>query len=255
MPAPNQTAASRIPATILLAIALLLAIGIAFGGYLAGRGVILARLADRFVTVKGVAEIDARANLAIYPVSFVVTTDDLAAGKAHVDEQIAQARAFFTGRGFAESDITATRFQVSDRLADSYRAEGATKAARYVLTQTLTIRSANIDLVARASQEIGELARMGLALAEFGGPSYIFTADKLNSVKPDLIRRATAAARDAADEFARTSSTTIGAIRNANQGVIAILAPDDASANAEWGERGSPTKRIRAVTTVEYFLR
>jgi hypothetical protein len=37
--------------------------------------------------------------------------------------------------------------------------------------------------------------------------------------------------------------------------VIAILAPDDASANAEWGERGSPTKRIRAVTTVEYFLR
>jgi hypothetical protein len=96
---------------------------------------------------------------------------------------------------------------------------------------------------------------MGLALAEFGGPSYIFTADKLNSVKPDLIRRATAAARDAADEFARTSSTTIGAIRNANQGVIAILAPDDSSANAEWGERSSPSKRIRAVTTVEYFLR
>jgi hypothetical protein len=253
MPAPSQSAASRLPATILLAVALLLAAGFAVGGYLAGRGVILARLADRFVTVKGVAEIDARANLAIYPVSFVVTSDDLAAGKARVDEQIAQARAFFTGRGFADSDITATRFQVSDRVADSYRAEGA-KSARYVLTQTLTIRSTDIDLVAKASQEIGELARMGLAPAEFGGASYIFTADKLNSVKPDLIRRATAAARDAADEFARTSSTTIGAIRNANQGVIAILAPDD-SGNAEYGERSSPAKRIRAVTTVEYFLR
>ncbi len=81
MPAQTQPVASRIPATVLLAIALLLGIGVAIGGYLAGRGVILARLADRFVTVKGVAEIDARANLAIYPVSFVVTTDDLAAGK------------------------------------------------------------------------------------------------------------------------------------------------------------------------------
>jgi uncharacterized protein len=253
MPSPDHANPTRFSAAVLLAIAILVAVGFAGGGYLAGRGVIMARLADRFVTVKGVAEIDARANLAIYPITFTITTDDLGAGKTRVDEQIAQARAFFVQRGFAAGDISATRFTVSDRVADGYRAENV-NAARYVLTQTLTLRSTDIDLVARTSQDIGELTRTGLALTGFSGPSYIFTADKLNSVKPDLIRRATAAAREAADEFARTSNTIVGSIRNANQGVIAILAPDE-SANADYGERSSPTKRIRAVTTVEYFLR
>jgi hypothetical protein len=252
MPSADAPRPPRFSAAVLLALAVLVAAGFAGGGYLAGRGVIMARLADRFVTVKGVAEIDARANLAIYPITFTITTDDLAAGKTRVDEQIATARTFFVQRGFAEADISATRFTVSDRVADGYRAENV-NAARYVLTQTLTLRSTDIDLVARTSQDIGELTRTGLALTGFSGPSYIFTADKLNSVKPDLIRRATAAAREAADEFAKTSSTVVGSIRNANQGVIAILAPDDAS--SEYGERSSPTKRIRAVTTVEYFLR
>jgi len=44
--------------------AVLLAIGIALGGWLAGRGFVASRTADRFVTVKGVAERDVQADLA-----------------------------------------------------------------------------------------------------------------------------------------------------------------------------------------------
>lgn len=77
------------------------------------------------------------------------------------------------------------------------------------------------------------------------------TAERLNQLKPDLIREATTAARAAAAEFAKSSGSRVGGIRNANQGVIVILARDESPAISE---RQSPAKRIRAVTTVDYFL-
>ena len=49
-----------IPATIL-------ALGLAAAGFLAGNGFVRAKAADRFVTVKGVAEREVRADLAIWP--------------------------------------------------------------------------------------------------------------------------------------------------------------------------------------------
>lgn len=84
-----------------------------------------------------------------------------------------------------------------------------------------------------------------------GGPSDIVTADRLNQVKPDLIRRATEAARTAAEEFAQMSGGAVGTIRRANQGVIVIL-PRDGSPDSY--EPRVVDKRIRAVATVDYYL-
>lgn len=77
------------------------------------------------------------------------------------------------------------------------------------------------------------------------------TANRLNELKPDLIRQATEAAKAAAAEFAKSSGSRVGGIRTANQGVIVILARDESPAVSE---RHSAAKRIRAVTTVDYFL-
>jgi hypothetical protein len=95
----------------------------------------------------------------------------------------------------------------------------------------------------------GELVRRGIVLSDNGGPRYAVTVGLLNRIKPDLIRRATMAARGAAAEFAQSSGSTVGPIRTASQGVIEILARDDSE-----NERGSPEKRVRAVTTVQYTL-
>jgi hypothetical protein len=83
----------------------------------------------------------------------------------------------------------------------------------------------------------------GVLLAEGGFPQFEYT--RLNDVKPELIAEATANARAAAEQFALDSGARVGGIRSANQGVIDITDRD----------LGSPqVKRIRVVTTVEYFL-
>src|SRR5690606_11517915 len=60
------------------------------------------------------------------------------------------------------------------------------------------------------------------------------------------IAEATAAARDSAQQFAQDSGSRLGGIRSANQGVVTISDRDQSSRHV---------KRVRVVTTVEYFLR
>lgn len=59
--------------------AALIALGLSVGGLMAGKGVTEARLGDRFVTVKGVAEREVEADLAVWTLQFSAGGNDLAA--------------------------------------------------------------------------------------------------------------------------------------------------------------------------------
>ena len=74
MTAPDLRALAPRPALLPAA---LLALGLLGAGALIGRGIPRLRTADRTVSVKGVSEREARADLAIWPLRLVVTSDDL----------------------------------------------------------------------------------------------------------------------------------------------------------------------------------
>lgn len=59
--------------------AAVIALGLVLGGLAVGNGFARARAADRYVTVKGVAEREVRANLAIWPLRVVGADNDLTA--------------------------------------------------------------------------------------------------------------------------------------------------------------------------------
>ena len=225
--------------------------GLAAGGYLAGRGVAASRLDDRFVTVKGVAEIETAADLVTYPLRVTMTGGDLARTKVQIDDAIQQITTYLHDYGFGEDELVAQRLEVQDFFSMGYRPEGLTEDSRYMLAQAVLIRSSNIELVTKVSQDVGELVRRGIAVSDAGGPTYIVTGSRLKELKPDLIRLATLAAKDAAAEFAVTSGSKVGSIRRANQGVIVVQARDESPMIQEFQ---SAEKRIRAVVTIEYLL-
>jgi hypothetical protein len=67
-----------------------------------------------------------------------------------------------------------------------------------------------------------------------------------------MIAQATANAREAAEQFAKDSRTSLRGIRQANQGVFMILPRDQAPGIDEGGQIN---KIVRVVSTVEYFLK
>ncbi|HEY4135179.1 MAG TPA: SIMPL domain-containing protein [Alphaproteobacteria bacterium] len=232
--------------------AVVVAGGFAAGGYFVGRGILDQRLTNRGVTVKGVAEQEIAADLATYPLRVTVTSGDIADGERRLSDQAGQIVAFLREYGFEAAEIVPQRLEVQDIFAQAYRPDNADPKARFILAQSILLRSTKVELVTKLSQSAGELVRRGIVLSDGGmGPSYIVTADRLNALKPDLIRRATAAAKTAAAEFAAASGSEVGGIRNANQGVISILPRDEVAGSSE---SQSPDKRVRAVTTVDYQL-
>ena len=96
--------------------AVVLAVGVALAGLLAGNGFARARAADRFVTVKGVSEREVRADLAIWPLHLVGADNDLAAANAKLTKSIVGVREFLARHGVDTSQIQMTDFSATDAL-------------------------------------------------------------------------------------------------------------------------------------------
>ncbi len=233
--------------------AVIVASGVALGGIAIGYGFSSGRAADRFVEVKGLAEQDVEADLALWPLRFVATGDDLSAAQAQVERYTRQVMNFLVEHGVDTTGAELQNLEVSDALANRYQQN--TGGPRFIIQQTLMVRSDEPRVVRAASQRVSELVSAGVVLQQsgdygMGGPTYVFSG--LNALKPDMIATATANARIAAEQFARDSRTTLGNIRQANQGVFVILPRDQAPGVQEGGQLN---KTVRVVSTVQYFLR
>ncbi|MEQ8966271.1 MAG: SIMPL domain-containing protein [Azospirillaceae bacterium] len=255
-PGSSSTPAARpaaLPAALpLVAAALVLALGIAAAGWFAARGLVELRAGDRYVTVKGIAEREVRADLAIWPLRFVATADALGEAQAKIDADTATIRAFLEARGLAGEAVTTEPPSVIDRLAQPY--QSGPIDSRFIVNGGVTVRSTDVDAVDAASREVGALVESGVILAGDGGPNagtpaYLFTG--LSAVKPEMIAEATANARRGAEQFAADSGSRVGGIRTANQGLFQILARDDAP--GLWEAR-QIDKTVRVVSTIEYRL-
>ena len=95
---PEPIANGRL-SLVRLAGAALIALGLAAGGWFVGAGFVESRLGPRVVTVKGLAERDVKADLAIWPLRFVATGNELGAVRAKIVADEAAVRKFVSDAG------------------------------------------------------------------------------------------------------------------------------------------------------------
>jgi hypothetical protein len=231
----------------------LLALGLVLGGWLIGDGFARGRASDRYVEVKGLAEREVTADLALWPLRYVSTGDDLGAAQAQINRSTRQVLAFLMRHGIDTTSVQLQALEVSDAFANRFPGERA--GPRYVIQQTVMVRSKSPPVVMAASQRVSELVGEGVVLSSsgeygIGGPTFIFT--RLNQLKPPMVKEATGNARAAAEQFAADSRSELGSIRQANQGVFVILPRDQAPGVNEGAQL---EKVVRVVSTVQYFLR
>jgi hypothetical protein len=231
---------------------LLLSLGLAFAGYFVSQGLLHLRGGERGVMVRGVSERDVQADTAVWNIQFTVTDNDLATAQKNLSDQGAKVEAFLKNSGLADGEWSVQRVDVTDLLAQQYRPDNI-QNGRYILTKTYVVRTHDVALVDKMFRNVGDLIAQGVILTGPGGgqmqsPNYLFT--KLNDVKPAMIAEATKNARLAAQKFAEDSGAKVGDIKNASQGLFTINARDNDNAD----ESQFIDKRLRVVTTVEYYL-
>ena len=165
-----------------------------------------------------------------------------------IDRDLSTVTEFLTEQEIEPEAIQPQRVEVTDLLAQPYRPEGVGDN-RFIVAQTIIVRTEQVDRVARLNQQTGELVKRGVVLADTGGPTYLFT--RLNEIKPEMLAEATRNARLSAEQFAADSGSSIAEIRRASQGLFEILPRDPAPGLMEANQ---VDKKIRVVSTIEYRL-
>jgi uncharacterized protein len=223
----------------------LLAAGLAIFGLLIGRAVQKGREFDRFLTVRGLSEREVKATVALWPLHFVVTAEELPALKIAMEQGRQTVQNFLRAQQIPAEEVSIGLPVVQDRIDRDYGPANA-DLPRYKAIVTLVVRSAAVDVVKRAIQNVDQLLDRGIRLTgnEHGDRTQ-FLFEEVNAIKPSMIQEATANARASAEKFAQDSRARVGAIRRATQGVLELYDRDSASPEQ---------KIVRVVTTVEFFL-
>ena len=244
----------------ILPAALVLGLCFLIGSVVLGRSVERFRQEDRYISVKGFAEKEVKSDLVIWAIKVRGISDDLEQGRAAMETSRKKIIAFLVKNGVASGEIIQRDLTVTDRQANEYMPpSNGVMPPRYVVEETLEVRSKNVDLIQKVSRMTDQLLRAGVALStkndwSGGGLRFIFT--KLNDIKPAMLIEATHNARQAAEQFAKESEVSLGSLKKASQGIFSIEDRDNFSTGQEGGGMGSLDiyKKVRVVVSCYYSV-
>lgn len=235
-------------------IPIILSFSLALSGYFIGNG-IFKSMTKRTVTVKGLAEKDVKADLAVWNIHISKVGSSLLSIQKDLNLDISKVKKFFISQGFKDYELQDLRIQVKDRSTD-YLSRDEMKSLenkRYVIETGVLIRSNNVNLVDSVSRKLGDLVSQGIAITnDYSGPIYIFNG--LNDIKTEMIQQATKNAKVSGEQFAKDADTTLGKIYTANQGVFSIESRDPID-NWSNNEKQSIDKKVRVVSTITFYLK
>ena len=222
----------------------ILAIGFIILGFLLKTSVDNFSNKDRYVSVKGLSEMEFPADKVTCPLVFKEIGDDLLKIYTNVNAKNDTIVAFLKAKGINEKDINISAPEIVDLQAERYGNERP--PYRYNVTSVITITSSDVPKIKALITQQSELLKKGIAIISGDYRyqiNYEFT--KLNDVKPKMIEETTKNARATAEKFASDSDSKLGKIKNANQGQFSIVDRDSNTPDI---------KRVRVVTTVDYYL-
>jgi uncharacterized protein len=230
----------------------LLAAGMAIAGFAVGHGLERFRMADRSVTVKGLAEKEVESDFVVWTLGFRRAGNEFGAVQQALAADREKVLAFLKARGFSDAEIEPKPLTVQDVMAREF-AQGNVPFRFNGASQVL-VKSARVKEVEKAALAVDPLIQGGVQLgggAEGGptGPRYQLRG--FNDIKAPLLAEATRNAKDQASKFAQEAGATLGPLKNANQGAIRISGDD----GNDFDDGSSRIKRLRVVSTFEYELR
>lgn len=218
-------------------------IGLMVLGNCIGNGIEKIADKDRYVTVKGLAEREVLADKVIWPLPYYCVGNNLEELYNRVKKDQNTIVEFLKSNGINDDEIVMSAPIITDREAQMYTPENI--KYRYRVESVVTVMSSQVQKIIELMGSQGELMKNSIAIEQNYSYRTQFEFTGLNNLKPEMIEEATGNARAVAQKFADDSNSKLNGIRRANQGQFSISSD----------ENTPQLKKIRVVTTVDYFLK
>jgi len=231
---------------------LCIALGPALAGYFIYSGIISFKMADRYVTAKGLAERLEKSDRGTWEVTVRVTGNDLHELYHKLAHDVTLTIDLLKTEGFEPKEISLSSYPLVEDLLSRRSANDPVPPERYQIERKISVESQKVDVLTSLSNKIESLVSQNISISRVDVRYFL---DRFNELRPVLIEEATKNAQQVAQSFAKTTGTQIGGIRKANQGVIRLTNPD-ALPNDEYDSgTDSLMKKMRVVATLEFYLK
>lgn len=227
-----------IPAALILGIALIVA------SLIFGNKFYESRFSNRYVSVKGLAEMDVKATLASWTLESRIDGPSFETVKQEVNSQAQTISQWLQGKGFSSAEIKIEDVSVTR----NYYQQGQPPFNGAV---RVSLQTEKVDLLEEVSGLTTELLDQGVFLSGdrwSNRPRFYFTG--VNDIKPELLADATKAALVSAQQFAENSGAKVGDIKYANQGIIVLLPGNRIEESHEFYK----DKIARVVASLDYYI-
>jgi hypothetical protein len=243
---PIITVERRKAVTIIAAAVIM---SLAIGGGLMQVGSGFASRSSDGITVTGSAKTTATADNAVWVLNVSLSSPTVATAVNKVDADVAALSQYLTKGGIPAEALTLGAVAT---FANEEFVNGNTtgRILSYRATREVTVRSTDVQLVAKLSQGIGSLLATGINANNYGPQYYI---SNLPELRPQLMAEAMKDAKVRAEALTKAVGGNIGSLVNVKAGPIQITTPDS-TMTADYGAYDTTTieKTVTATVSVTF---
>lgn len=230
-----------------------LGVAIVIAAWILGSSAVRIANSRATITVTGSAKRQIRSDMVVWRGTFSAQSAEIQAAYTELRADMGQVRSYLAGKGLPADSLVfgSINTRIFHALGPGRMETSAITG--YQLTQTVEIRSVEVERVAAIAREATELIRQGVHF-ESNRPEYLYT--RLADLKVAMLADATKDARARAEEMAKNSGSKIGGLRSARMGVFQIT-PAFSTQVSDYGINDTSTllKDITAVVTVSFQIR
>lgn len=228
-------------AMLIIGIAFIIGLGI-FGFYISKL-----KKTDKRIVVTGMAEKNFKSDLAVWTATFNVRSADMQQAYKMMEDNKKVINDFLTKQGITANMIEFGSIQISREYnKDEYCANKT--FIGYLLKQSFTVTSNDIDQIDKLSRNITDVIKDGIEITS-DNPKYFYT--KLNELKVQMLKEASADAKKRAEVIAEGSNSSIGKLQKADQGVFQIVGLNSDEDYSWGGSFNTSSKEKTASVTIK----
>jgi hypothetical protein len=235
-----------LPVTLIGALAMILS------AWILGASAVRVANSRAAVTVTGSAKREIRSDFAVWRGQYSVNARTLQEAYAQLEAAQGIVRTFLAAQNPGSDSLTFASVSIQPFYATGPDRMPTSQVNGYRLSQTVELRSVDVDKITRISRASTELIRQGVVFESYA-PEYLYT--KLADLKVEMLALATRDARARALEMAKNSDSRIGRLRSARMGVFQIT-PQHSTAISDYGinDTSSLIKDVTAVVSVSFEI-
>ncbi len=214
--------------------AILFALAIIIAAFILGNAVINRNRPQGTINVTGLGESNFTSDLIVWEGNFSRESKDLTSAYADLESDKKAVTTYLKSKGIPEDQLifnaVSTNPQYQQNYSDDGRFLGQTFTG-YQLNQSLKIESKEVEKVEKISREITELLNQGITFYS-QNPRYYYT--ELESLKLEMIAKATEDATIRAGRISENSKGSLGDLISANMGIFQITGQNSGE-DYSWG--------------------